>query len=212
MISFSTFLYRFDRNIFFICEDITSKFLKLRYECNSESICLEIKLRKRKWFNNGLYNSNKSFIPNHIERLNCIMDEYSNMYQNSFILGDVNTTTNDKCMEEFCNLNGLTSLIKKPTYLKMLINPHACNVFETGLSDFRLLTVTEYKMGFQKLPPKTVKYRVYKNFDNETFRLDISKIDSGASYLEGFNKIEYNKVQYSIFLINISLLKNFLFK
>ena len=51
----------------------------------------------------------------------------------------------------------------------MLINPHALvhliltnqsncfqhsNDFETGLSDFRLLTVTEFKTGFQKLPPK----------------------------------------------------------
>ena len=42
-------------------------------------------------------------------------------------------------------------------------------VFETGLSDFHLLTVTEFKMSFQKLQPKIINYRDYKNFDNENF-------------------------------------------
>ena len=100
-------------------------------------------------------------------------------YQNFFFLGDFNATTNEKCMEEFCNLNGLTSLIKKPTCFKntgkptcidlILTNQLNCfqrnNVFETGLSDFHVLTVNEFKMGFQKLPPKIVNYRDYKSFD-----------------------------------------------
>ena len=43
------------------------------------------------------------------------------------------------------------------------------------------MTVTEFKIGFQKLPPKIVK-----NFDNENFRPDISKFDFDASDLEGF--------------------------
>ena len=71
-------------------------------------------------------------------------------------LGNFNATTNEKFMEEFCNLNGLTSLIKKPTCFKnpnkptctdlKLTNQPNCfqhsHVFETGISDFRLLTVT----------------------------------------------------------------------
>ena len=60
--------YRFGRNskggglLFYIYEDIPSKFLKLRYDCNIESICVEINVRKRKWFINGSYDSSKSFI------------------------------------------------------------------------------------------------------------------------------------------------------
>ena len=38
------------RLLFYICEDIPSKFLKLRSDCNTESNCVEINLRKRKWF------------------------------------------------------------------------------------------------------------------------------------------------------------------
>ena len=44
---------------------------------------------------------------------------------------------------------------------------------QTGLSDFHLLTVTKFKMGFQKLKPKIIAYRDHKNFDNAKFRYDI---------------------------------------
>ena len=161
--------------------DLYSKFLKLRSDRNSiESICVEINLRKRKWFINRSYNPSKSFISNHLESLNRIIDAYSKKYQNFLFLGDFNATTNEKCMEEFYNLNGLTSLIKKPSCFKNLDkltcidliltnqpNRFQHNVFETGLYDFYLLTVIEFKMGFQKLPPKIVNYQDYKNFDNE---------------------------------------------
>ena len=39
-------------------------------------------------------------------------------------------------------------------------------VFETGLSDFHLLTITEFKTSFQKREPKIIKCRDYKNSDN----------------------------------------------
>ena len=58
-------------------------------------------------------------------------------------------------------------------------------IFETGLSDFHLLTVTEFKMSFQKLQPK-INYRDYKNFDNEKFRSDICKMNLNTTDLEGF--------------------------
>ena len=41
------------------------------------------------------------------------------------------------------------------------------NVFETGLSEFHMIVVTELKMGFQKLKYHIVAYRDYKHFDNE---------------------------------------------
>ena len=63
--------YRLNRNLnggelsLYISEDIPSKCLKVRSNCNIESICVEVNLRKRIWFNNGSYNPNKSFISNH---------------------------------------------------------------------------------------------------------------------------------------------------
>ena len=52
-------LYRLDRNsndggmLLYFCEDIPYKFLKVKSDCNIESICAEVNLRKRKWFTNG---------------------------------------------------------------------------------------------------------------------------------------------------------------
>ena len=58
------------------------------------------------------------------------------------------------------------------TYKQTQLLPTS-NVFETGLSNFHLLTVTEFKMGFQKLKPQVITYRNYKNFNNDRFQADI---------------------------------------
>ena len=68
--------------LLYVRKDIPSKFLKVKSDCNIESICVEVNLRKRKWFINGSYSPNKSWISNHLECLNRIIDEYSKMYQN----------------------------------------------------------------------------------------------------------------------------------
>ena len=187
--------HRLDRNsngvglLLYVCKDIPSKFLKVKFDCNIESICVEVNLRKRKWFINGLYNPKKSFLSNHLECLNHIIDEYSKLYQHFLFLIDFNASVSEKCLEKICNLNGLTSLIKKATLFKnankltcidlILTNQPKCfhhsKVFEAVLSDFHLLTVTEFKMSFEKLQPKIINCRDYKNFDNEKFWSDIGK-------------------------------------
>ena len=196
--------HRLDRNsnggglLLYVCEDIPSKFLKVKSDCNIESICVEVNLRKRNWFINGSYNPNKSFLSNHLESVNRIIDELNKLYQKFLFFGDFNASVSEKCLEKFCNLKGLTSLIKKPTCFKnpdkttcinlILTNQSNCfqhsKVFETGYSDFFLLTVTEFKMSFQKLQPKIINYRDYKNFDNEKFRSDICKMNLNTTDLE----------------------------
>ena len=88
-------------------------------------------------------------------------------------------------MSEFCSLNNLVNLNDKPTCYKNFKNPTSIdliltnrpsyfqhtNVFETNISDFHLLTVTEFKMKFQKMNPKIVTYRDYKKYDNSCLRL-----------------------------------------
>ena len=66
-------------------------------------------------------------------------------------------------------------------------------VFETGLSNFHLLSVTEFKMSFQKLRPKIINYRDYENFDNEKFQSNIWKMNLNTTGLEGFieNSLSY---------------------
>ena len=113
-----------------------------------------------------------------------------------------NASVSEKCLDDFCNLNGLTSLIQKPTCFKnpdkptcidlILTNQPCCfqhsKVFKAGFSDFHLLTVTELKMSSQKLQPKIINHRDYKNFDNEKFQSDIWKMNLNTIDLERFMK------------------------
>ena len=42
-------------------------------------------------------------------------------------------------------------------------------ICETGLSDCHKLVTTVFKSTFIKLPPKTIRYRSYKNFNKQNF-------------------------------------------
>ena len=89
---------------------------------------------------------------------------------------------NDNTVTSFCSSNDLTSLTDQSTCYKnpdeptcidlILANLPNCiqnNVFETGLSDFHMMIVSELKMRFQKLKPHILSYCEYKHFDNEKF-------------------------------------------
>jgi len=59
--------------------------------------------------------------------------------------------------------------------------------FDTGLSDFHHLISTELKSTYSKLPPRKVRYRSYKNFNESFFLKDLSNslskfIDSDLNY------------------------------
>ena len=98
---------RLDRNsncgglLLYVGEEIPSNFLTVKSNCNTESICVEVYLRKRKWFINGSYNPGKSFISNHLECLNYIIYEYGKTYQNFSFLGDSNASINEKYLAKF---------------------------------------------------------------------------------------------------------------
>ena len=91
--------------------------------------------------------------------------------------------TCDGYMKEFCSLNGLKNLINEPTCYKnsekttcidLILTDQPtlsqrCAVLETGLCDFHLLTVTEYKMSFQECKPDIITYRNYENNGNDVF-------------------------------------------
>ena len=159
--------YRYGRNsmgggfLLYIRDDIPTKLLKHDFGTNIENLSVEINFRKRKWFFNSSYNPHKSKILNHLNYLNLV---FNKVYDNFILIGDFNVAMSDKAMEDFCSLNNLESLISKPTCYKNHENPTCIdliltnrpgyfqhnNVFETGISDFHLLIVTQLKMGSRK--------------------------------------------------------------
>ena len=161
--------------VVYICEDIQSKLLISKSKCNFETLSVAVNLRKRKWFLNCSYNPHQNLISNHLECLNRFIDEHSNSFHNFIFIGNFNVPTNHNLMINFCDLNGLRNLINVRTCYKNANNPisidliltnrptyfHHSAVFETSLSDFHLLTITEFKTSFHKREPKIIKYRDY---------------------------------------------------
>ena len=100
--------------------------------------------------------------------------------------------TSDSSMKEFCNLKGLKNLINEPTCHRNSGKPACIDliltnqptlfqhkaVLETGVSDFHLLTVTKFKMRFQKYKRHFITYQNCKNYDNDVVR---SKIQTFCS-------------------------------
>ena len=116
-------------------------------------------------------------------------------------------------MTSFCSLNDVTSLIdqpicfknpSKPTCIDLILTNHPnyfqqSNVFQTGLSDFHMMVVTEVKMGLQKLKPHIVAYRDYKHFDNEKFQSGIQNCISEKN-LKCFKKTVFCIVNKHAFI------------
>ena len=103
-------------------------------------------------------------------------------------MGDFNLESNDKKLESFINTFGLYSLNKKATCFKspegrcidlLLTNKKYSffntKTFETGMSDHHKMVYTIFKTKHIKLSPKYIKYRCYKKYSEESFRLDLSQ-------------------------------------
>ena len=104
-------------------------------------------------------------------------------------MGDFNAEMSNPHMSEFCVLYNFANLIKEPTCCKnvdkptsidhILANHARCfqhpGIYETGLSDFHILTFPVLKMFYAKQKPKITKYIYYKNFNKTTFRMDLLK-------------------------------------
>ena len=57
---------------------------------NIESLCVEVNLRKRKWFLNCSCNPYRNSILRHLEYLNRVKDEHSKTYDTFIFTGDFN--------------------------------------------------------------------------------------------------------------------------
>ena len=182
--------YRLDRNcnggglMIYVREDIPSKTVYVSNDNSFEGIFLEINLRKKKWLLCFSYNPKKILIETHLSNISKVLDANLAKYDQYLLIGDLNSETTEPIMSEFCDTYSLKSLVKEATCFKnperptcidlMLTNsPRSFQnsmVVETGLSDFHKMTVTVLKMFFQKIKPKVIYYRDYKNYSNEVFR------------------------------------------
>ena len=198
--------YRLDRNsngggiLLCVREDIPSTLLNT--ELLIEGFCIEINIRKNKWFLVCTYNPNKNLISNHLKEIGKNLDNYSSKYDNFILLGDLNSEPTESAVRDFCQIYGCKNLIKDNTCFKNLEKPSCIDLIitnrpksfqnsmtlETGLSDFHKMTLTVMKIFYKKQKPTIITYRSYKNFSNEVFMADfqntISQVTSENNDLE----------------------------
>ena len=127
-------------------------------------------IEKKKVVLNCSYNPRRNSISSHPEWLNRAIDEHSKTFDNFIFIGDFNAGGIDENSIKVFGINYLKCLMKvpirfknpdKPTYIGLILTNQPnlfqqSSAFETGLSDFHLSTVTQFKMGFRKLKPKKI--------------------------------------------------------
>ena len=113
------------------------------------------------------------------------------------------------------NQHLLKALKEKPTCFNNFNNPSCIDIFltnssksfeklltlETGMSDFHKLIITILKVKPDKLPPRIIKYRDYKNFESEALssklQVSLKNFDTNNSsfiefktiFMEHLNKV-----------------------
>ena len=162
-----------------------------------EIIALELNLRKRKWLVIFIYRNPKIDKDIFIQNLSNTLDFYTADYEDYIIAGDFNLEPDNETLTNFFETHDLSNLIKEKTCWKkktgtcidlILTNRKQSFQFsktiETGLSDHHMLIYTMFKAKFIKLPPKIIRYRQYKNFDQTKF---LNELYSKIGHLENLN-------------------------
>ena len=137
-------------------------------------------------------------VSRHLDHIAKGIDTYSKKYVKVLLMGDFNIKLKEANMKTFCNQYKLKALNEEPTCFKNYTNPSCIDLYltncpksfqstltiETGLSDFHKLIVTVLKVKHEKVPPKIIHYRDYKNFDSNKFfeklQLKLSNLDMNS--------------------------------
>ena len=107
---------------------------------------------------------------------------FSATYENITLIGDFNIIPESKKSSDFCEINKLEHLLLKPSCFKDLlssaidlsVNDHkesfmSSDVYEAGISDHNKMIISVLRKTFADNKPKTVFYRWYKHFDQDSF-------------------------------------------
>ena len=122
-----------------------------------------------------------------MHKCNLSINEFSTKYGNILLMGDFDLTIENKHLEELLNLFNLKSLISSLTYFQstnptcidlILTNQEDLfsnsNTCEVGISDHHHLVSRMLKKKISKGNTKTLFFRDYKKFEENTFAKDLT--------------------------------------
>ena len=201
-----------------ISKGFSSKTLnRIDIASDMQIIPIELNLSTKKWLLLLLYRPPHEKPTYFKENLQRAIDFFSHTYDNIITLGDFNMDINEATIRSVMENNGLVSLINSPTSFKstngrcidliMTTSKNSCicsSTFETGISDFHHMVYTILKTTYDRLPPKVISYRCYRNFSESQFREELAHKmykNSPKSYAEFEN-------QYVTILNSLALKKS----
>ena len=191
--------FRRDRNslgggkMVFIRQGLISKRLETFETKIAETICIELTICKKKWCILFAYRPPGGNKDSFFQEISICISKIMTNYENIFIAGDLNADTlnsdSNNVFTDFIENFDLINLITQPTCFKSLKGTlldvlltnrpkHFQKTFvcETGLSDHHKLVATFFKSTFSKLPPKDLKYRNFKNFQEGRFLHELDQL------------------------------------
>ena len=119
--------------------------------------------KKNKWLLSYSNNPHKANTKQYLSNISKGLDELNSKNDN-ILIGDLNCEMSEPSLDEFCQTYILESIINKPTCFKIPKNPSCIDLeltnkqesflkaktVETGLSDFRKMVVSVFKLSFKK--------------------------------------------------------------
>ena len=162
----------------FVRSSIIAKRLESLEGKESEKMCIEVTISKKKWCIAFTYrppqNDNKEMFFN---ELNLSLNQCVNKYDNIIVMGDLNIDISNKrkdnhnSLSDLCDTFSLQNIITSRTCHKsnagtsidiMLTNRsrsvHKTSIFETGISDHHKLILSFFRSYFTGIPPKAIEY------------------------------------------------------
>ena len=129
-----------------------------------EGLCIQINLRKCKWFLCRTYHPPSQNDNCYFENISNVIDLYYRVYDKMLLVGDFNAEEGEMCIDSFLYEYCFKNLVKQKTCFKNPNNPSCIDLFLTnsansfqntttlscGLSDCHKRVVTILKTHFSK--------------------------------------------------------------
>ena len=138
---------------------------------------IEFYQMKRRWLLLGVYKPPIQNDSEFTEEIIKIPNHYIPSYENILLLGDLNMTTENLCLNNLMQIFNLNALIKTPTCYQSH-NPTCIDNILTNqkaLSDHYQLISTIMKFGSFKGSPRKKGFRSNQYFDNDLFKIALQE-------------------------------------
>ena len=180
-----------------------------------ETVVVEVSIGKQKWGVISIYRNEDVTVDIFLNELSKSVDSLLTTHANIIIMGDININSlvkdsrGFKNLQTFCDTYDLTNLVKiatcfqadTPTSLDLILTNKSKSFIKTqsvttGLSDHHSMVTTMFRSHVTRLSPIEIKYRSFRNFDENSFlselqsSLDILDYSNGEAFTTFFECFE----------------------